>query len=128
MFACDIEHATTLAAAFTKAGVNAAAAHSQMEYEHESFETVQRFRKGSIDVLVNVEMLTHGVDIPDINSVFLARPTTSDILFAQMVGRAARRHDASKKRTFAVVDFADTITAHGDLFATAKRKFWGAMA
>ena len=125
VFACDVDHANKLAKAFEKAGVRAAAVHSRMEFAQEAFENVQSFKDGDLDVLVNVEMLTHGVDIPDISSVFLARPTTSDILFAQMVGRAARR--APGKTKFHVVDFTLNITKHGDLFERPKREFWGAV-
>ncbi len=48
------------------------------------------FRRGKIKVLINVRMLTEGTDVPDVQSVFLTRATTSQILLTQMVGRALR--------------------------------------
>ena len=55
-------------------------------------ETLERFRdpQSGLDVLINVEILTEGVDVPNIQTVFLARPTHSEILLRQMIGRAMR--------------------------------------
>jgi superfamily II DNA or RNA helicase len=39
-------------------------------------------------------MLTEGVDLPSAGTVFLARPTASDILLSQMTGRALRGEPA----------------------------------
>ena len=51
---------------------------------------MQDFREGKYDVIVNVKMLTEGVDVPDVKTVMITRQTTSPILFTQMVGRALR--------------------------------------
>ncbi|MDL2253431.1 DEAD/DEAH box helicase family protein [Ruminococcaceae bacterium OttesenSCG-928-I18] len=53
-------------------------------------ETLRQFRNGELDVLVNVKMLTEGVDVPDVKTVMLTRQTTSSIMLKQMVGRALR--------------------------------------
>src|SRR5690348_12761804 len=82
VFACDIDHAEALAELLRARGIAARAVHSAMRPEDRRVE-IQRFRSGATRVLVNVAMMTHGVDIPDIETVFLARPTTSRSLFAQ---------------------------------------------
>jgi superfamily II DNA or RNA helicase len=55
---------------------------------------LKRFRDGkgdhTLDVLINVRMLTEGVDVPDVKTVFITRQTTSSILMTQMLGRALR--------------------------------------
>lgn len=56
----------------------------------ENAVVLQQFRDNKIDVLINVRMLTEGTDIPDAQTVFLTRQTTSRILLTQMVGRALR--------------------------------------
>jgi ATP-dependent helicase IRC3 len=48
------------------------------------------FKNNELDVVVNVRILTEGTDIPDLQTVFLTRQTTSRILLTQMVGRALR--------------------------------------
>ncbi len=66
-----------------------------------------RFRKGEIDVLVNVRMLTEGTDLPDAQTVFLTRQTTSRILLTQMVGRALRGPKFGGTENANIVSFVD---------------------
>ncbi|KAA6321853.1 hypothetical protein EZS27_028542 [termite gut metagenome] len=47
-----------------------------------------------LDVVVNVKMLTEGVDVPDVKTVMITRQTTSNILLTQMIGRALRGEKA----------------------------------
>ena len=64
-------------------------------------------------MLINVKMLTEGVDVPDVKTVFLTRDTNSTILFTQMVGRALRGEKAGgKKDTANVVLFSDNWDRH----------------
>ncbi|MDY0062626.1 MAG: amidoligase family protein [Myxococcota bacterium] len=122
VFACDIDHAEQLAASFQARGVAAEATHCRLSAaDQDAIE--HRFREGRLRVLVNVAKLTHGVDIPDIRTVFLARPTTSQILFSQMVGRAARR--TAEKTTFNVIDFVDNLQSHRELLVGAQNWFCG---
>ena len=55
---------------------------------------MQDFRNGKYDVVVNVKMLTEGVDVPDVKTVIITRKTTSHILLTQMIGRALRGEKA----------------------------------
>lgn len=74
-------------------------------------EIIQRFRDNShpnhIDVLININILTEGSDIPDIQTIFLTRPTSSDALLMQMVGRGMRGIGAGGTETVNIVDFCD---------------------
>lgn len=110
VFACNIAHAKMLAALFDARDVRAEAVYSKLKTS-ECQRILRTFRDGDLDVVVNVGMLTHGVDIPSIKTVFLARPTTSDILFSQMIGRGSRL--APGKRHFNIVDFVDNVPTHG---------------
>lgn len=74
---------------------------------------LERFKKGEIEVLINVKMLTEGVDVPDVKTVFLTRDTNSSILFTQMVGRALRGEGAGgNKTTASIVLFSDNWNRH----------------
>ncbi len=55
---------------------------------------VQEFRDGHLEALVNIRMLTEGVDVPDVKTVMITRQTTSNILLTQMIGRALRGEKA----------------------------------
>lgn len=51
---------------------------------------IEAYRNGEIQVLINVNILTEGTDLPKTHTVFLTRPTVSTTLMTQMVGRALR--------------------------------------
>lgn len=51
---------------------------------------VDRFRKGQIDIIVNVDIFSEGFDCPDIEFIQLARPTKSLVKYLQQVGRGLR--------------------------------------
>lgn len=65
------------------------------------------FKRGELDVLINVNMLTEGTDLPDVKTVFLTRPTTSRILMTQMIGRALRGSEAGGTEQAYIVTFTD---------------------
>lgn len=68
---------------------------------------IQRFRNGEFQVAIGINMLRHGIDVPDVKTVFLCAPTTSDIVFLQSICRASRL--APGKDHFNVVDFEDNF-------------------
>jgi hypothetical protein len=53
-------------------------------------EIIRRARLGEYDVVCNVGLFTEGTDVPIWSLVILARPTSSEVLFHQMVVRGAR--------------------------------------
>lgn len=81
---------------------------------------LEKFRTGEIQVLLNVRMLTEGVDVPDVKTVFITRETNSTNLFTQMTGRALRgRKAGGKKDTANIVFFVDNWNKHIQ-FASSK--------
>jgi ATP-dependent helicase IRC3 len=69
-------------------GNDAAARNKQKDTEND--RVLEAFRKNEIKVILNIRMLTEGTDIPDVQTVFITRQTTSQNLLTQMVGRALR--------------------------------------
>ncbi|HOJ05867.1 MAG TPA: DEAD/DEAH box helicase family protein [Bacteroidota bacterium] len=65
------------------------------------------FRNGQLDVLINVRMLTEGTDVPNVQTVFLTRQTTSPILLTQMIGRALRGPKFGGTERAYIVSFID---------------------
>jgi superfamily II DNA or RNA helicase len=68
---------------------------------------LKAFRENNLDVLINVRMLTEGTDIPDAQTVFLTRQTTSSILLTQMIGRALRGSRFGGTKEAYIVAFID---------------------
>lgn len=62
-------------------------------------EIIQRFTDGEIPCIVNVMVFTEGTDIPRVETVIVARPTQSEALYAQMVGRGLRLYPGKEKLT-----------------------------
>lgn len=88
-FAVDVEHATTIAAAFNAAGVPAAIVSSDTP-EAERSDYMKKLKAGVLLQLVNVDLFGEGVDVPCVEVVSMARPTASYALFTQQFGRALR--------------------------------------
>jgi len=123
VFCCSIEHATNIANLLTKRGIAARPVHSNLP-EAQNEETLRQFRNGEVKVIANVAMLTRGHDFPSTRTVFLCRPTVSEVLFEQMVGRGCRLDPATDKTSYAVVDFVDN-SSFRDQLVTPKRFFTG---
>lgn len=58
---------------------------------------IQAFTDGTIPCLVNCMVFTEGTDIPRVETVIIARPTQSDALYAQMVGRGLRLYPGKER-------------------------------
>jgi superfamily II DNA or RNA helicase len=106
VFAADTLHAQTLADAFRARGVDA----DYVDYSRRDAQLVMaryQAKKGP-QVLINVEMLTEGFDAPHTRTVFIARPTRSESLLVQMVGRALRGPKSGGNDRAYLVTFLDT--------------------
>ena len=60
-------------------------------------EIIRRFTNREIPCIVNVMVFTEGTDIPLVETVIVARPTQSEALYTQMVGRGLRTHPEKEK-------------------------------
>lgn len=68
---------------------------------------INDFKENRIDVLINVNIMTEGTDVPDIQTIFLTRPTQSEGLLMQMIGRGMRGIQAKGTESVNIVDFHD---------------------
>lgn len=107
IFGTSVAHCYTLAREFTDRGVRAAYVAYVRDDQRTNEEVLAEFRRGGIEVLMSVTKLTEGIDLPDVQSVFLVRPTSSHILLHQMIGRALRGPKAGGTEEAHVVSFED---------------------
>ena len=105
VFAVNQWHAETLCTAFKEAGISCDYAISNRS---DAQEVIQRFKENQFSVLINVQILTEGSDIPDTQTVFLTRQTNSDSLLLQMIGRGLRGIKAGGTKEAFIVSFHDT--------------------
>lgn len=109
IFCQTIEHAERMAALLRQVPEwsNAAALHSNLPTLRERQKIMLDFRLGNIPVLVAVDVLNEGVDVPDVNIVVFARVTHSRKIFVQQLGRGLRIAD--DKESVVVLDFVSDI-------------------
>lgn len=105
MFCVDVDHCKTVCALLQSIGIDAQYVTGDTA-KHERYEIIEDFKAGKISVLCNVMVFTEGTDIPNIDSLFLARPTKSRPLLVQMIGRGLRLHEG--KTHCHIIDIADT--------------------
>ena len=120
LFAVNVVHAIQLTALFKKAGIKADYIVSSIKdavtgvtiSREDNERKLEEYRNGDLQVLINVNILTEGVDLPKTKTVFLARPTVSSILMTQMVGRALRGTAAGGTSSAYIVSFIDHWNEH----------------
>jgi DNA repair protein RadD len=82
---------------------------------HEREEIIAAYKAGKITCLVNVNVLTTGFNVPQVDLLAMLRPTLSTGLYVQMVGRGTRK--AEGKTNGLVLDFAGNVRRHGPVDA-----------
>lgn len=105
IFALNQNHCRTLYEEFKKAGVKCDYVISDKVGAQ---DTIREFKENKFDVLINVQILTEGSDIPDVETIFLTRQTNSDSLLMQMIGRGLRGPAVGGTKEVNIIDFHDT--------------------
>lgn len=120
VFAINVVHAIHLTALFNKAGIKSEFIISDVRdsvtgvkiSREDNERKLEEYRLGNVQVLVNVNILTEGVDLLQTKTVFLTRPTVSTILMTQMIGRALRGEAAGGTASAHIVLFVDNWIEH----------------
>ncbi|WP_418332967.1 DEAD/DEAH box helicase [Segatella sp.] len=101
VYAINISHAQKITKLYQEHGVKAIAIDSKTPAT-ERQQDIEAFKKGDIQVMVNVDIFSEGFDCPDVEFVQLARPTLSLAKYLQMVGRGLRV--AKGKKNCVIID------------------------
>ncbi len=95
VYAIDIKHAEHIAEQYRVHGIHAVAISSKTPNDERRL-TIDKFKEGLIQVLVNVDLFGEGFDCPDVEFIQLARPTLSLAKYLQQVGRGMRVFEGKK--------------------------------
>jgi superfamily II DNA or RNA helicase len=109
-FAVNVEHARALAAAFAAQGWRAASVDGSMSHA-ERDRRISGLATGELHVLVSVELVSEGLDIPGIEACILQRPTASPTLAIQQTGRALRPKPNGARAV--ILDHVGNYERHG---------------
>ena len=101
VYAINISHAKKIVELYQEHAIKAVAIDSKTPAAERQAD-IEAFKKGDIQVLVNVDIFSEGFDCPDVEFVQLARPTLSLAKYLQMVGRGLRV--AKGKKCCVIID------------------------
>jgi superfamily II DNA or RNA helicase/HKD family nuclease len=101
-FCVSVTHADFMAEFFRRNGVASVAVHSGPTSAPRA-GSVERLRAGELQVICAVDVFNEGLDVPEVDTVLMLRPTESPVVFLQQLGRGLRRSDG--KDALTVVDF-----------------------
>lgn len=110
VFCARVDGAFALAQRFRDAGISAGTIECNTP-KRDRDDLLERFRRGTLTVLTNVNTLTEGVDVPEARCVILARSFGHVGGFLQAAGRALR--PAKGKPDAIVVDLTGSTIRHG---------------
>jgi len=109
-FATDVATSVKIAEQFNAWGIPAASISGETDSRVRD-DAIRRLRDGRLWVLVNVDLLGEGFDLPAIECVIMARPTASLAVYLQQFGRALRT--LAGKSFGLVIDHVSNIKRHG---------------
>ena len=108
-FCCSIAHATSVCEAFNAAGYRAKLVTGNMPME-ERDEAISGLADGRTQVLCSVDVVSEGTDVPAVSAAILLRPTQSEALYLQQVGRILRPQPG---KIAIVLDHVGSTLKHG---------------
>jgi DNA repair protein RadD len=108
-FAVNIEHSMRICGEFQDQGVRAQHVDGETP-ETEREKALEDFEAGRLDVIVNVGLFTEGLDVPAAEVCLMLRPTMSEGMCLQMMGRVLRPMPG---KTALILDCAGNLLRHG---------------
>ncbi len=123
-FGCSLEHASALAVLLRRKGRSAAFISGETRRATRRY-LIEEFRNGQVQVLSNYGVLTTGFDAPKIRAIVIARPTTSVVLYEQMIGRGMRGPLNGGTEECLLIDLADNIARfQGQMAYKRMEEYW----
>ncbi len=131
-FCVSIRHANVVKDSFIQAGYKAAIITGDMKMKDRD-QVIDDLTTGKIQILVSIDVISEGFDLPLVSACILLRPTQSLGLYMQQVGRILRPQPG---KIAIVLDHVKNTIVHGfvdtprkwDLNSKAKRKKLGEVA
>ena len=104
-YCVGIHHAEFMAHRFNELGLPSVAVICASGRE-ERIVALRDLAAGEVRVVFTVDLFNEGIDLPDVDTLLMLRPTESPTLFLQQLGRGLRK--APEKTVCTVLDFVGT--------------------
>lgn len=108
-YCATINYSKAMADSFIQNGISAAHIDGKTPKD-ERDEVIEKFRKGEIKILCNVDLISEGFDVPDCECAILLRPTQSLTLYIQQSMRCMRY---KPNKTAVIIDHVGNYARHG---------------
>lgn len=115
VFTPTVKAAERVADAFTALGLGARVVHGSMPATDRT-AALEEFENGDLQFLINCMILTEGVDLPSCSAIIMARPTKSQQLYLQILGRSLRLAD--DKEDALIIDLVGATSVNGMVTAS----------
>ena len=109
VYTYSIDSAVEIARKFNSEGISAIEVDGTASKEKRDL-AVRKFREQEIKILVNVNLFTEGVDLPNVDCVIMARPTASLALYLQFSMRCLNPREG---KTAIIIDHANNFKTFG---------------
>jgi DNA repair protein RadD len=109
-FCCTTQHAEHVAAQFRASGITSQVVLGETPIDLRE-ELIAQLGAGLLQVLVSVDVISEGTDVPSVGCAILLRPTQSEGLYLQQVGRVLR--PAPGKDHALILDHVGNVHRHG---------------
>lgn len=109
-FCVNVEHSKNMEAIFNAHGIRARHLDAGSS-DSDRKQATRLLGEGSLDVITNCNILSTGIDLPQLRCIVSARPTASRILWVQQAGRGSR--PSPDKSFFYLMDHANNTRTHG---------------
>jgi len=109
-FCCTTAHAEHVASQFRSCGIAAQTVLGTTPTK-EREQAIHDLGSGRLQVLVSVDVISEGTDVPSVGAAILLRPTQSEGLYLQQVGRVLR--PAPGKTHALILDHVGNVHRHG---------------
>lgn len=109
VYTYSIDSAVEIARKFNSEGISAIEVDGTTSKEKRDL-AVRKFREQEIKILVNVNLFTEGVDLPNVDCVIMARPTASLALYLQFSMRCLNPRPG---KTAIIIDHANNFKTFG---------------
>lgn len=109
VYTYSVDSAIKIATEFNSAGISAIEVDGTTSKEKRD-KAVRKFRDQEIKILVNVNLFTEGVDLPNVDCVIMARPTASLALYLQFSMRCLNPRPG---KTAIIIDHANNFKKFG---------------
>ncbi|MDP9998293.1 DUF3427 domain-containing protein [Pseudarthrobacter sulfonivorans] len=101
-FCVSVQHAHYMAEVFNRAGIASVAVDGSTD-DADRAASLERLRRREINCIFAVDLFNEGLDLPQVDTILLLRPTQSATIFLQQLGRGLRRSEG--KAVLTVMDF-----------------------